>query len=101
MTVPGYLTGWNYERAWFRRVFTLPGTTAGQQLKLKFGGVKFDAQVWLNGAFVGGYFNGYEPFELDITSAALVGQCHDGVGNGAHSAHAASERNKHSTPFMT
>src|SRR5512137_1860190 len=54
-TIPGYLTGWNYERAWFRRVFTLPGSMAGQQLRLKFGGVKFKAQVWLNGASLGNY----------------------------------------------
>jgi len=77
MTVPGYLTGWNYERAWFRRVFTLPGAMAGQQLKLRFGGVKFNAQVWLNGAFLGSYLNGYNPFEMDITSAALVGQTNE------------------------
>ena len=76
-TVPGYLTGWNYERAWFRRTFSLPGAMAGQQLKLKFGGVKFNAQVWLNGAFIGGYLNGYEPFEFDITAAALVGQTNE------------------------
>src|SRR5664280_1927315 len=77
ITVPGYLTGWDYERAWFRRVFTLPGAMAGQQLKLRFGGVKFNAQVWLNGAFVGGCLNGYNPFELDITSTALIGQTNE------------------------
>jgi hypothetical protein len=76
-TVPGYLSGWNYERAWFRRTFTLPSAMAGQQLKLKFGGVKFNAQVWLNGAFLGSYLNGYEPFALDITSTALTGQTNE------------------------
>lgn len=77
MTVPGYLTGWNYERAWFRRVFTLPDTMAGQQLKLKFGGVKFNAQVWLNGVFIGSYLNGYEPFEFDITATTLTSQTNE------------------------
>ena len=77
MTVPGYLTGWNYERAWFRRTFALPGAMAGQQLKLKFGGVKFNAQVWLNGMFVGSYLNGYEPFEFDVTATAFVGQTNE------------------------
>jgi hypothetical protein len=76
-TVPGYLSGWNYERAWFRRLFALPGTMAGQQLKLKFTGVKFNAQVWLNGSFLGSHLNGYDPFELDITSTALVGQTNE------------------------
>lgn len=72
-TVPGYLSGWNNERAWFRRTFTLPPAMSGTQLKLRFGGVKFNARVWLNGVFIGGYLNGYEPFEFDITAAALVG----------------------------
>src|ERR1035437_518622 len=77
MIVPGYLTGWNYERASFRRVFTLPSAMAGQQLKLKFGGVKFNAQVLLDGPVLGSYLNGYNPFEMDITSTALVGQTNE------------------------
>jgi beta-galactosidase/beta-glucuronidase len=62
VSVPGYLSGWQYEHAWFRRVFTLPSSYAGSRLKLRFGGVKYNAQVWLNGSFIGGYLNGYEPF---------------------------------------
>ena len=58
-------------------MFTLPGAMAGQQLKLQFGGVKFNAQVWLNGTFLGSYLNGYEPFELDVTSTALTGQTNE------------------------
>ncbi len=73
MTVPGFLDGYQYEKAWFRRVFTVPGSMAGTRLKLRFGGVKYAAQVWLNGTQVGSYLNGYDPFELDVTSAALVG----------------------------
>ncbi len=77
MTVPGFLSGWQYEHAWFRRVFTLPSSMAGTQVRLRFGGVKYDAQVWLSGAFIGSYLNGYEPFELDVTVAALVGQTNE------------------------
>jgi len=77
VTVPGFLSGWQYEHAWFRRVFTLPSAMAGTQLKLRFGGVKYNAQVWLNGTPIGGYLNGYEPFELDITSAALINQTNE------------------------
>ena len=76
-TVPGYLSGWQYERAWFRKTFTIPSAMAGTQLKLRFGGAKFASQVWLNGAFVGSYLNGYEPFELDVTAAARVGQINE------------------------
>lgn len=73
MTVPGFLSGWQNERAWFRRTFLLPSAMAGTTLKLRFGGAKYNTQVWLNGSFIGGYLNGYEPFEFDITAAALVG----------------------------
>jgi hypothetical protein len=77
MTVPGFLSGWQYERAWFRRTFMLPAAMAGTQLKLRFGGVKYNAQVWLNGAFLGSYLNGYEPFEFDISGTALAGQTNE------------------------
>jgi hypothetical protein len=74
ITVPGYLSGNPYEHAWYRRTFTLPGSRAESRIKLRFGGVKFDSRVWVNGVFVGGYLNGYEPFELDITQAVQVGR---------------------------
>ena len=77
ITVPGYLSGWQYEHAWFRCVFTLPSAMSGTQLKLRFGGVKYNAQVWLNGIPVGTYLNGYNPFELDITSTALINQTNE------------------------
>ncbi len=77
ITVPGFLSGWNYERAWFRRRFTLPSNVAGTQLRLECGGVKYGAQVWLNGSYVGGYLNGYEPFNLEITPVALPGQTNE------------------------
>ncbi len=77
ITVPGFLSGYQYQHAWFRTTFALPSAMAGTQLKLKFGGVKYDAQVWLNGTFIGSYLNGYEPFEFDITAAALVGQTNE------------------------
>ena len=77
VTVPGYLSGWQYEHAWFRKVFTLPVSMTGPELRLRFGGVKFNAQVWLNGAFLGSHFNGYEPFEMDMGSAAMLGQTNE------------------------
>ena len=77
ITVPGFLSGWQYQHAWYRTTFTLPPGTAGTQLKLRFGGVKFNAQVWLNGTFLGSYFNGYEPFEFDVTASAHVGQTNE------------------------
>jgi len=73
IAVPGYLASTNYEHAWYRTTFTLPALDAGTRVRLRFVGVKFDSKVWVNGTQVGGYLNGYEPFELDITAAAHVG----------------------------
>ncbi|WP_309571548.1 sugar-binding domain-containing protein, partial [Deinococcus sp.] len=61
---------------WYRREFTLsadetPGN--GDRLLLHFGAVDWDAQVWVNGHWVGGHQGGYTPFTLDITDA-LDGQ---------------------------
>lgn len=64
--VPGQLSGFNYERAWFRRSFAVPGAP-GQRLKVHFGGVKWNSEVYLNGRRVGGNLGGYEPFDVDIT----------------------------------
>ena len=75
--VPGFLSGWQYQHAWFRTTFSLPSALAGTQLQLKFGGVKYNAQVWLNGTFLGSYLNGYEPFEFDVTAAARAGQTNE------------------------
>src|ERR1035441_9163794 len=55
VTVPGFLSGYQYQHAWFRTTFALSPALAGTQLKLEFGGVKYKAQVWLNGTFVGSY----------------------------------------------
>lgn len=72
-TVPGYLSGYNYEKAWFRKTFFLPGSMSGTRIKLLFGGVKYDSKVYVNGDFVGGHLNGYNPFELDVTDAIQFG----------------------------
>jgi len=72
-TVPGYLSSTNYARAWFRKTFLLPSLPTNQRIKLKFGGVKYNSTVYLNGQAVGGCYNGYDAFELDATAAALPG----------------------------
>src|SRR3990167_3908440 len=53
-TVPGYLSGSDYQRAWLRRSFAVPGEMRGQRIKIHFGGVKFNSRVWVNGKPVGG-----------------------------------------------
>jgi len=52
---------------WYRRLFVVPAEFAGRRVFLRFGGVKFVTQVYLNGQKAGGHFGGWEPFEVEIT----------------------------------
>jgi beta-galactosidase len=81
--VPGAFDGRNYERAWFRRSFTVPEAMRGLRLVLHFGGVKYNSLVYVNGTRVGGHFGGYDPFDVDITAAARVGEANT-LELGAH-----------------
>ncbi len=85
--VPGTIRGFDYERSWFRRSFTLPAGQPDRRVKIEFDGVKYDSRIYVNGKHVGGCFNGYDAFEVDVTDALLpegpnqllVG-CHDWTG---------------------
>lgn len=72
--VPGYLRGTDHERAWFRRTFIVPESMRGSRVKLRFGGVKYNSRVLLNGKHVGGCFGGYRPFDVDVTDAVCFGK---------------------------
>lgn len=71
--VPGTIYGYNYERAWFRRKFFAPKEWQNRRLILRFGGVKYNSRIFVNGKYVGGCFNGYDAFEVDITEAVRFG----------------------------
>jgi beta-galactosidase len=73
-TVPRYLWGYGDKKAWFRKTFLPPRSMSGMKIKLRFGAVKYDSKVYLNGVFVGGHLSGYDPFELDITSHVRLGE---------------------------
>ncbi|MCR4412758.1 MAG: hypothetical protein NUV77_10075, partial [Thermoguttaceae bacterium] len=87
LAVPGYLRGTNYQRAWLRRSFDVPSSMRGKRLTIRFGGVKYNSRVLVNGRQVGGCFGGYEPFEVEVTEAVrfdgpneLAVGCHDWTG---------------------
>ncbi len=86
-TVPGTFQGYDYERVWLRRSFTVPDSLRGNRIKIRFDGVKYNSRVYLNGRHVGGCFNGYDAFEVDATDAVRFGEpnelavgCHDWTG---------------------
>ena len=58
---------------WYRRVFQLPATDAGQRISIEFDGVFRDAMVTLNGQYLGRNMSGYAPFAYDVTTVANFG----------------------------
>ena len=72
--VPGTMSGIDGKRAWLRKTFAIPETMRGKRVELYFGGVKYNSRILVNGQQVGGEFNGYDPFTVDITGAARVGE---------------------------
>jgi beta-mannosidase len=64
-----YLTevGDHFGTLWFRRGFTVPHELRDQRLFLRFGGVDYVADVWLNGVLLGSHEGMFNPFEFDVT----------------------------------
>ena len=57
----------HHDRLWYRRNFTVPANWRGRQIKLNFGAVDYEAQIFVNGQSVGTHTGGYEQFSYDIT----------------------------------
>jgi hypothetical protein len=69
---------------WYRRKVSAPRTWAGRHVWLRFDAVDWEAQVWLDGKFIGKHEGGYTPFAFDVTkhlppggSATLVVRAFD------------------------
>lgn len=52
---------------WYRKAFRVPAEDLGRQLTLEFDGVYRNAQVWVNGHYLGNEHSGYNSFRYDIT----------------------------------
>jgi len=60
--------------AWYWRDFQIGANPHAQgRFLLRFWGVDYKAEVWLNGVLVGGHEGGETPFVLDVTQALRVG----------------------------
>ena len=57
----------HHDRIWYRRSFNVPKNWRGQQIRLNFGAVDYQAQVFVNGQSVGTHTGGYQAFSFDIT----------------------------------
>lgn len=54
--------------AWYAREAWVPEAWRGRRIFLYFGSVNYSAEVWLNGAPVGGHLGGRLPFAFDVTA---------------------------------
>ncbi|MCU0785054.1 MAG: FAD-dependent oxidoreductase, partial [Verrucomicrobia bacterium] len=79
MTVPG---NWDSTAqfstyvgvGWYRRTFTPDPALQGKSVRLHFGAVYHEAEVFLNGVSIGTHVGGYTPFEFDVTKHLNFGQ---------------------------
>lgn len=60
----GYYRG----MAWYRKHFVIPESEKGRILKLHFGAIGNESEIWVNEQFLGKFTTGYTPIEIDITS---------------------------------
>lgn len=58
-----------HSKLWYHRTFSVPESWRGQRVRLHFGAVDWQCQVWVNGHYVGQHQGGYDPFTFDVTDA--------------------------------
>jgi beta-mannosidase len=65
-----FLAGLNYHGViWFRREFMADSTWQGRAVSLRFTGVDYFADVWLNGQKLGAHTGYFQPFTFDAGNA--------------------------------
>jgi beta-galactosidase len=60
----GFTTGGT---GWYRKTFTIPEKLSDKQFIIMFEGVYMNAEVWLNGEFLGNHPYGYTSFWFNVT----------------------------------
>jgi len=59
---------------WYRKLFTIPAADLGKRIRIRFDGVYRNAQVFLNGHYLGQDASGYAPFDYDVTDFINYGE---------------------------
>lgn len=62
------------KNVWYRRMFEVPASMKGKRVRLHFGGVDYQAWVWVNGQLAGTHVGGNVGFNFDITPFLRAGQ---------------------------
>ncbi len=76
MPVPSqwYVQGLDYHGVvWFRREVKVPASFPGSVMQLSFGGVDYDARVWVNGEYAGRHTGAFASFKFDATKTLRKG----------------------------
>ena len=63
-----------YSDFWYRDEFTAPAMGAGQRAWLRFDGINWKAQIYLNGAYLGRIDGGFVSGRFDVTGKVRPGQ---------------------------
>ncbi|MBR5738777.1 MAG: hypothetical protein IKY02_02175, partial [Lachnospiraceae bacterium] len=61
---------------WFRRTIEIPANWHGKRIVLNLRGARNTPKVYIDGKLAGSRFDGWTPFELDITDFVLPGSAH-------------------------
>ncbi|NIK76463.1 hypothetical protein FHS15_001588 [Paenibacillus castaneae] len=59
---------------WYKRNFTVPQNWDGQRVKLNFGAVDYEANVYVNGTKIGSHKGGFTSFSFDVTDQLKPGE---------------------------
>ena len=62
---------------WYHRTIQAPAAWSEKKIMLHFGAVYYEAEVYVDGNFVGRHFGGSSPFALDVTKYLADGKEHD------------------------
>ena len=61
---------------WYQRMIQIPSAWQGKRVKLNFGAVYYESEVYIDGRFVGRHYGGSDSFSFDITDFVSDGKEH-------------------------
>ena len=61
---------------WYQRMIQIPSAWQGKRVKLNFGAVYYESEVYIDGKFVARHFGGSDSFSVDITDFVKAGGMH-------------------------
>ena len=62
---------------WYHRKLEIPSVWAGKRIRLNFGGVDYESEIYVDGKSVGLHYGGSASFTVDLTPFVKPGQAHD------------------------